>query len=71
MQDILKEYWIDILPNYTDTLFSDELFSNLDVENIKIATSLINKACEKNNAGFILVSLGEEYFFNYDKKLIL
>ena len=54
-----------------EMLLLDELFSNLDIENIKIATNLINKACEKNNAGFILVSLGEEYFFNYDKKLIL
>ena len=54
-----------------ETLLLDELFSNLDIENIKIATDLINKACEKNNAGFILVSLGEEYYFNYDKKLIL
>ena len=54
-----------------EMLLLDELFSNLDIENIKIATDLINKACEKNNAGFILVSLGEEYFFNYDKKLIL
>ncbi len=54
-----------------EMLLLDELFSNLDMENIKIATNLINKACEKNNAGFILVSLGEEYFFNYDKKFIL
>lgn len=29
MQDILKEYWNSILPKYTDTLYSDELFSNL------------------------------------------
>ena len=54
-----------------EMLLLDELFSNLDTENIKIATNLINKACEKNNAGFILVSLGEDYYFHYDKKLIL
>ncbi len=54
-----------------EMLFLDELFSNLDTENIKIATEMINKACEKNGAGFILVSLGDEYFFNYDKILIL
>ena len=54
-----------------EMLLLDELFSNLDIENIKIATALINKACEKNNAGFILVSLGDDYYFNYDKKLIL
>ena len=30
MQDILKEYWNSILRNYTnDTLYTDELFSNL------------------------------------------
>lgn len=54
-----------------EMLLLDELFSNLDIENIKIATDLINKACEKNNAGFILVSLGDDYYFHYDKKLIL
>ena len=54
-----------------EMLFLDELFSNLDTDNIKIATEMINKACEKNGAGFILVSLGDEYFFNYDKTLIL
>jgi ABC-type lipoprotein export system ATPase subunit len=54
-----------------DFLLLDEPFSNLDVDNIKIATELIEKAVEKNNAGLILVSLGESYYFNYDKKLIL
>ena len=54
-----------------EMLLLDELFSNLDIENIKIATDLINKACEKNNAGFIIVSLGDDYYFHYDKKLIL
>ncbi len=54
-----------------EMLLLDELFSNLDTDNIKIATEMINKACEKNGAGFILVSLGDEYFFNYDKTLIL
>ena len=54
-----------------EMLLLDELFSNLDIDNIKIATDLINKACEKNNAGFILVSLGDDYYFHYDKKLIL
>ena len=54
-----------------DYLLLDEPFSNLDVDNIKIATELIEKACEVNQAGLILVSLGESYYFNYDKKLIL
>jgi ABC-type lipoprotein export system ATPase subunit len=54
-----------------DMLLLDELFSNLDTDNIKIATELINTACEKNKAGLILVSLGDEYFFDYDEKLTL
>lgn len=54
-----------------DMLMLDECFSNLDIENIKIASSMILSACEKNNAGLILVSLGDEYFFKYDKILIL
>ena len=54
-----------------DILLLDELFSNLDTDNIKIATELINTACEKNKAGLILVSLGDEYFFDYDEKLTL
>ncbi len=54
-----------------DMLLLDELFSNLDTDNIKIATGLINTACEKNKAGLILVSLGDEYFFDYDEKLTL
>ena len=54
-----------------DILLLDEPFSNLDVDNIKIATDLIEKACERNNAGLVLVSLGDEYYFNYDKILVL
>ena len=54
-----------------DFLLLDEPFSNLDVENIKIASEMIEKACDKNKAGMILVSLGETYYFKYDEKLIL
>lgn len=54
-----------------DMLLLDELFSNLDTDNIKIATQLINTACDANGAGFILVSLGDEYYFEYDEKLTL
>ena len=49
----------------------DEPFSHLDTENIKIASELIQEACERNKAGFIHVSLGDAYYFNYDEKLIL
>ena len=54
-----------------DMILLDEPFSHLDIENIKIASELIQEACERNKAGFIHVSLGDEYYFNYDEKLIL
>ena len=54
-----------------EILFLDEPFSNLDVENIKIATQLIKETCKKNQAGLVLVSLGEEYFFDYDAVLMM
>jgi ABC-type lipoprotein export system ATPase subunit len=54
-----------------DMLLLDEPFSNLDIDNIKIATGLIEEACDTNKAGLILVSLGEEYYFKYDEKLVL
>ena len=54
-----------------DMILLDEPFSHLDNENIKIASELIQEACEMNKAGFIHVSLGNEYFFKYDEKLVL
>lgn len=45
----------------------DEPFSHIDTENQKIATGLINEHCSKNNAGLLLTTLGERYFFDYDK----
>jgi ABC-type lipoprotein export system ATPase subunit len=54
-----------------DMILLDEPFSHLDTENIKIASELIRESCEMNNAGFIHVSLGDEYYFNYDEKLVL
>ena len=50
-----------------DYLLLDEPFSHLDVENILIATDIIKEACSAQNAGLILVSLGDLYAFNYDK----
>ncbi len=54
-----------------DYLLLDEPFSHLDDENIKFASDLIKEACEKNDAGMILVSLGEDFHFAYDEELLL
>ena len=50
-----------------DYLLLDEPFSHLDIENINIATDIIKEACTQQNAGLILVSLGDKYAFHYDK----
>jgi ABC-type lipoprotein export system ATPase subunit len=52
-----------------DYLLLDEPFSHLDKENIAIAMDIIKEACAAQNAGLILVSLGDVYAFNYDKIL--
>jgi ABC-type lipoprotein export system ATPase subunit len=52
-------------------LLLDEPFSHLDKNNIQIATQLIDNACKMQNVGFILVSLGEDYGLEYDKKYVL
>ena len=52
-------------------ILMDEPFSHLDKENIKILTDILNEECKKNDAGLIITSLGEEYFFNYDHFLNL
>jgi ABC-type lipoprotein export system ATPase subunit len=54
-----------------DFLLLDEPFSHLDQENTRLASSLIEEVCKVRNAGFILVSLGERYMFEYDKIWIL
>lgn len=54
-----------------DMLLLDEPFSHLDEENTNLASALIKETCAKRQAGFVLVSLGEEYFFSYDKKIDL
>ncbi len=54
-----------------EMLLLDEPFSHLDDANIKIATDIITKECQAQSAGLILVSLGERYYFEYDKELIL
>ena len=52
-----------------DYLLLDEPFSHLDTENMRIATEIIKEACEKQKAGLLLVSLGDAYFFDYDKRV--
>jgi len=54
-----------------DLLLLDEPFSHLDEENTRLASELIQETCEKRQAGFVMVSLGDEFFFSYDKKIDL
>lgn len=54
-----------------DFLLLDEPFSHLDAMNIKIASDLIEAEVNQQNAGLILVSLGEKYHFQYDHELML
>lgn len=54
-----------------DFLLLDEPFSHLDEANIKAASNLIKEECEAQGSSFILVSLGEEYYFDYTDKIIL
>ncbi len=54
-----------------DILLLDEPFSHLDIENIKIASHLIQERCVAQNASLIMVSLGDEYFFDYDERKII
>lgn len=42
-------------------LLLDEPFSNIDDKNIELAKQLISQECEKNNAGFIIATLGYDY----------
>ncbi len=52
-------------------LLLDEPFSHLDNENIKIAWSIIKKEVALNNAGLIMISLGNNYGIAFDKVLSL
>ncbi len=47
-------------------LLLDEPFSHLDKLNIERGLGLISAECEKQQAGFILTSLGNSYDFNFD-----
>lgn len=52
-----------------DFLLLDEPFSHLDESNQQIICNLINSELKEREAGLMLCSLGNEYFFNYDKKI--
>ncbi len=54
-----------------DFLFLDEPFSHLDEANTAAAFQLIESVCAEQEAGFILVSLGEKFGREYDVALIL
>lgn len=59
-----------LIPTF-DFLMMDEPFSHLDEDNISKACELISQKCKKNKAGFLIVSLGYDYEFDYDKTLHL
>lgn len=54
-----------------DFIFLDEPFSHLDPNNVQILTEILNEECKKNEAGLIITSLDEPYFFDYDHFLNL
>lgn len=54
-----------------DFLLLDEPFSHLDAGNIEIARNLIQSELSEQRAGLLLVSLGEDYGFDYDFALVL
>ena len=54
-----------------DFILLDEPFSHLDTPNIRIALDLIISETQQNNAGLILVSLGEKYGLTFDDSLVL
>ncbi len=54
-----------------DFLFLDEPFSHLDEANTAAAFKLIENVCAAQEAGFVLVSLGDKFGRNYDVELVL
>jgi putative ABC transport system ATP-binding protein len=52
-------------------LMMDEPFSHLDAANIQKAAALIQRECDKRNAGFILTDLEDDDHFAYTKQLYL
>jgi ABC-type lipoprotein export system ATPase subunit len=54
-----------------DLLLMDEPFSHLDEGNTQIALQLLTEETNKNNAGFILSTLGSDHGYNFDFELKL
>lgn len=54
-----------------DFLLLDEPFSHLDDENIRRACRLIQEKCRQRQAGILLTSFGQRYFFEYDEEMEL
>ncbi len=54
-----------------DFLLLDEPFSNLDNENIQKALRFIHAICEKQNAGYLIATLGYDYGVTNNKMLLL
>lgn len=52
-----------------DFLLLDEPFSHLDEVNQRIICGLVNDELRERQAGLLLCSLGDPYFFDYDEKL--
>jgi putative ABC transport system ATP-binding protein len=52
-------------------LILDEPFSHLDQNNITLASSIIEQACIKRNAGLIIMGLNKDQYFEYSKELLL
>lgn len=54
-----------------DLLLLDEPFSHLDEKNIKASLEVIDSVCLKENAGFIIATLGYDYGLSSIKTLLL
>ena len=52
-------------------LVMDEPFSHLDKANTQKAAAMIDRECDKRKAGFILLDLDEDQYFNYNTYLNL
>jgi len=54
-----------------ELLLMDEPFSHLDAENIRKCSDLIGEECQAQRAGFLITSLGDPYYFEYNKTVQL
>lgn len=52
-------------------LIMDEPFSHLDKENTRLSLEMIDERTRKQNAGFVLTTLGEYHDYQYDQELKL